>query len=114
MILYSSFNDITLLHSTLANFSTHRGREWGTVAAVVRLRPALQWFIVYYRSTCVLCVSVRKARIHQHDAVLTFGLLLMSSLLYDKVVWTDYWDGLRMSIRRNSPNEILCRIPHEQ
>ena len=60
MILYSSFNDISLLHSTLANFSTHRGREWGTMAAV-RMRPHCSGSscIIDRRVFCV-CLYVRQ------------------------------------------------------
>jgi hypothetical protein len=46
MIRCSSFNYVALLHSLLANVSAHRGREWVTMAAVVRRRPP--WFIVFY------------------------------------------------------------------
>jgi hypothetical protein len=54
MIICSSFNNVALLHSLLANVTAHQSQEWGTMAALVQRR--LPWFIVFYRSMCVLCV----------------------------------------------------------
>jgi hypothetical protein len=70
MILYSSFNNIALLHSTLANVSTHRGREWGTMAAVVRLRrhcSGSSCIILDRRVFCV-CLYVRQEYTIPHQS----------------------------------------------
>ncbi len=45
MIIFSSFNYVALLHSTLANVSMSPSRGWGTMAAVVQRWPP--WFIVF-------------------------------------------------------------------
>ena len=58
MIICSSFNDVALLHSLLANVSTPRSRGWGTMAAVVRRRPP--WFIVFSRHVLCFVRGLRK------------------------------------------------------
>ncbi len=58
MIIFSSFNYVALLHSTLANVSTPWRRGWGTMVAVVRWWPPS--FIVFLQSASmvvVLCVT---------------------------------------------------------
>jgi hypothetical protein len=58
MIIFSSFNYVALLHSTLANVSMCPRRGWGTVAAMLQRRPP--WFIVFLQSTSmvdVFCVT---------------------------------------------------------
>jgi hypothetical protein len=58
MIIFSSFNYVALLHSTLANISMSPSQGWGTMAAMVRRRPP--WFIVFLWSKSmvdVFCVT---------------------------------------------------------
>ncbi len=55
MIICSSFINVAVLHSLLANVSTPQSQGWGTMSAVVRRRPP--WFIVCFLGMCcVLCV----------------------------------------------------------
>jgi hypothetical protein len=58
MIIFSSFNYVALLHSTLANVSMPQSRGWGTMAAMVRWWSP--WFIMFLQSAStfvVFCVT---------------------------------------------------------
>jgi hypothetical protein len=54
VIIFSSFNYLAWLHSTLANVSTPWRRGWGTMAAMVQRQPP--WIIVFLQSASMVVV----------------------------------------------------------